>query len=251
MNSRTSICSVAGTSYECDNWSSEQYPVIDLLGETDVPLFANNDDIWNYHVNKLASLILDSNETQTLKPRENLDLGNSYALEVKEIYIDSEKVWLEFTKDGQPVSSQNVSIDTDDNSTWTVVLDNVQGENNIVVMKVHVKQLFVGTETSVVWIDGIWLIDYANARTLNIEGQIGEFTLEQIISGVNTSNPGSLVFGNASVADNASTADDAHSSDLPTFPSPEKGQVKFTDKSTGSQTSWYWNFWRYITIKDK
>lgn len=230
VSNGTTICNVVGADYESDSWSNEQYPVINLFGEEYVPLFSKDDEIWDAHVNKLASLVLDSNETHTLKPGENVDLGNDYSLEVREIDIDGENVWLELTRGGQHVANKTVSIDTDDNKTWTVTLDNVQGENNVVVMKVHVKQLFVGAESSIVWIDGVWLIDYANSRTLNIGDKLGEFTLEEIISGVDKSNFGSLVFENSS---------------------PEKGQVKFTDKNAGSPTSWYWNFLKYITIKSK
>ncbi|WP_054864466.1 S-layer protein domain-containing protein [Methanosarcina barkeri] len=191
-------CNVVSTSYKCSSWSNERYPVIDLFGETNVPLLANNDSIWQSHVDKLARLMVDSNETYTLKNGEKFDFGNGYALKVRQIDIDSEKVWLEFTKDGQHIADQNLSVNTsDENKTWTVTLDNVQGENNIVVMKVHVKQLFVGVENCIVFIDGIWLIDYANARTLNIGDEIGGLTLQQIINGTNSSNLGSLIFKNA------------------------------------------------------
>lgn len=207
-------------------------------------------------------MILDSNETHTLKPGETLDLGNGYALEVREIDIDSEDVLLEFTKDGQHVSDQNVLVDADGNSTWTVTLDNVQGENDVVVMKINVKQVFVGTETSVIWIDGIWLIDYASARTLTIGDKIGEFTLKQIIGGVDASDSGSLVFVNISVTDATSVANsilvanetsvyDSLAIDFSVSPSREKELAKFTNKSTGLPTSWYWNFWRAFNIKSK
>ncbi|HWQ48601.1 MAG TPA: S-layer protein domain-containing protein [Methanosarcina sp.] len=192
--SNDNICNVVGTHYQCSTWSNEQYPVIDLFGEKNVPLLANHGNIWNAHVNKLAKLILDSNATYTLKNDEKIDLGQGYALEAKQIDIDNEKVWLEFTKDGKYVANQNISTNTNSNKTWNVVLDNVQGENNTVVMKVHVKQLFVGVEDCIIFIDGIWLIDYANARTLNIGDEVGGFTLQQIINGTSSSNLGSLIF---------------------------------------------------------
>lgn len=116
-------------------------------------------------------------------------------------------------------------------------------------MKVHVKQLFVGTETSVIWIDGIWLIDYANARTLKIGDKIGEFTLEQIISGTDSSNLGSLAFKNASVADDASVNDDSSDDNSSSSTSLERGLAKFTNKNTESTTSWHWNFWEYIIMR--
>lgn len=245
VSNGTLTCNVTGSSYKCDSWSGEQYPVIDLFGEKYVPLFTPDGNLWALHVNKLASLILDSNETHTLKPGEKVDLGHGYALEVKQINIDNEDVWLEFTKDGQYVADKNVSVDDNDNKTWTVTLDNVQGENNIVIMKVHVKNLFVGTETSVVWIDGFWLIDYANARILNIGDKFGEFTLEQVISGVDASYPGSLVFKNTTIDD------DLKSYTLSVSPSPEMEQITVTNKTAGFSNSWYWNFWRFITMKSR
>ncbi|WP_255336623.1 S-layer protein domain-containing protein [Methanosarcina sp. KYL-1] len=259
VSHRTVTCNVTDTGYECDSWSDERYPVIDLFGEKYVPLLANNDDLRDAHVNKLAGLVLDSNETHTLEKGEKLDLGHGYALEARQIVdnIDSGEVWLEFTRDGQHVADRNISVDSEDNKTWTVVLDNVQGENDIVVMKVHVRQSFVGMEKRIVWIDGIWLIDYANAMTLNIGDEYGEFTLEQIISGVDASNPGSLVFGNASIADNASVtdnssaADDASVTDLSSSGTSGNEPVKSTGKITGSPTSWYWDLWRCITMRSK
>lgn len=242
------IYDVVDTNYECGSWSNEQFPVIDLFGEKYVPLFASNDDIREAHVNKLAGLVLDSNDTYTLEKGEKLDLGRGYALEARQITdnIDSGKVWLEFTRDGQHVADQNISVnyqnisvDSENNKTWTVSLDNVQGENDIVVMKVHVRQVFVGTEKSIIWIDGVWLIDYANARTLNIGDKFGEFTLEEIINGVDESNPGSLVFENISVSDLSSSA------------APGKEPDKSTDKSTGSFTSWCRDLWTCITMKCK
>ncbi len=195
-SSITNVCDVAGTDYKSESWSNEQYPVIDLFGEKEVPLFTTNGSIGNVHVNKLAKLILDDNETYTLTDGEKLDLGNGYALEAKQININNEEIWFEFSKDGKYITDQIVSASNEGNRTWTVTLDNVQGENNIVVMKVHIKNLFVGAETRVVWIDGLWLTDYTNATTLKVGDKIGEFTLENIVSGVNTSNMGSLVFEN-------------------------------------------------------
>jgi len=195
-NNCSKICNVVGTHYQCSTWSNEQYPVIDLFGEKNIPLLANYDPMWKCHIDKLAKLVLDSNATYTLKTGEKLDLGQGYALEVEKIDIDNEKVWLEFTRDGKYIADQNVSTTTDSNKTWNVTLDNVQGENNIVVMKVYVNQLFAGAVDNIVQIKGIWLIDYANARTLNVGDEIGGFTLQQIINGTNLSNLGSLVFGN-------------------------------------------------------
>jgi S-layer protein (TIGR01567 family) len=200
VSSNTTVCNVIGTSYECSSWSNEKYSVISLFGEEKVPLLADHHEIWNSSVNKLATLVTDSNATQTLKTGEKVDLGYGYILKVKRIDAESEKVWLEFSRNGRHIADQNISVNVDSNKTWTVTQDNVQGENNIAVMKVHVNQLFVGVESSLVKIDGIWLIDYTNAKTLKIGDKIKRFSLEKIINGTNSSNLGSLVFESVTVS---------------------------------------------------
>ncbi|AKB83108.1 hypothetical protein MSBR3_2530 [Methanosarcina barkeri 3] len=239
MNNSSVTCNIVGTNYKCDSWSSEQYPLIRLFEENYVPLFANNSSIWQSNINKLAKLVLDSNETYTLEPKEKLDLDHGYALEAKKIDIVNETVLLELTRDGQHVAEKNISISTEDNKTWSIVLDNIQGENDTVVMKVHVKQLFVGTEKSIVWIDGIWLIDYANAITLNIGDKLEGFTLEKIIGGVDEADPGSLTFESVSTS-NCSAPSDS-----------EKVPAKFTNKSMESSILWCKEFWGYISMKSK
>ena len=194
VSSMTNAYDAVDTNYKLG--PDEQYPVIDLSGEKYVPLFTTNGNIGNIHINKLAKLLLDSNESYILKDGEKLDLGQGYALESKQIDIDGMKVWLEFTKDGKHVADQTISVKPDSNKTWTVALDNVQGENNIVVMKVHINNLFAGAVDNIVRIDGLWLTDYVNAKSLKVGDRIGEFTLEKIVNGANTPNLGSLVFKN-------------------------------------------------------
>ena len=175
----TVVINAIGTNYKYNGWSDEQYPVIDLFGEEYVPLFTSNGNIKYSHVDKLAKLVLDSNTNYALKTGEKLDLGKGYTLEVMQVDNDGKKVWLEFSKDGQYVDDQIVATDYGDH-TWTLKLDKIQGEDNIVVMKVHVNQIISNASGSILQIDGIWLIDYANAKTLNIYNKLGAFTLSEI-----------------------------------------------------------------------
>jgi S-layer protein (TIGR01567 family) len=140
------------------NWGT--YNVICLFGEQYVPLKPTD-------ASKLFKLILDSNNEYTLKTGDVLDLGEGYTLEVKQIDVDGEKLWLEFDKDGQYVDDRVVSVDGGGYSTWNVKLDNIQGENDVTVLKVHFKRIFQDTVNNIAEIDGIWLIDYANI--LNVE----------------------------------------------------------------------------------
>lgn len=195
-NSEDSI-NVVGTYYKCGSWSKEQYPLTKLFGENYVPLLPNNEKIWNAHVNKLAKLVLDlpsEDEKYTLRTGEILDLGSGYALETKQVDVDGQMVWFEFTKDGEFVDDEIIKVGDSSDNTWSINLDDIQGVNNVVVFKVHTNQIFQGAVDSIVQIDGIWLIDYANAKTLKTGDKFGKFTLKEIVSGVDASNLGSLVF---------------------------------------------------------
>ena len=142
------------------------YSVIGFFADKYIPLKSND-------VSKLAKLVLDTDNKYTLKTGEQLDLGDGYTLEAKQVDVNGNKVWLEFDKDGQYVDDQIISTDNGSN-TWTCELDGIQGEDNVPVLKVHVNQVFQGAVDSIAQIDAIWLIDYANAMTINSDDEFGK-----------------------------------------------------------------------------
>jgi S-layer protein (TIGR01567 family) len=147
----------------------DQYPVIGFFAEEYIPLKEDKAD-------KLAKLILDSDDKYTIRTGEQLDLGEGYTIEAKQVDVDGEKVWLEFQKDGEFVDDEIISVATGSNATntWEVELDDIQDEDDIVVLRVHVNQVFQGAVDSIAQIEGIWLIDYANAMTIESDDEFGD-----------------------------------------------------------------------------
>lgn len=230
-------CNVVSTNYECDSWSDKQYPLINLFGEEDVPLLVDNDPIWKCHVDKLAKLVLDSDERHTLKTGEKLDLGQGYSIQAKQIDVEGKRVLLEFDKNEQYIDD-TIVLTYPNEHNWTCFRDKIQDENNVPVLKVYVSDVYQDGNDGVAQIDGIWLIDYENAKTLKVGDKIGEWTLEKIVSGTNSSNLGSLAFKKTQNVDFSSST-------------PEKEPVISTNKSTESSVPWYWDFWKFITSKGK
>ena len=154
--------------YEYENaiagWN--QYSIIGFFGRAYIPLKSN-------FANKLAKLVLDSDDKYTIITGEPLNLGQGYAIEAKQIDVDGEKVWLEFTKDGEFVDDEIISLDSGD-ATWEVELDDIQDEDNVVVLRVHVNRVFQGAVDSIAQIEGLWLMDYANAMTIESDDEFGE-----------------------------------------------------------------------------
>jgi S-layer protein (TIGR01567 family) len=155
---------IGQTDYKYGDWGN--YSVLGFFADKYIPLKSND-------ASKLAKLVLDSDDKYTLKTGDKLDLGDGYTLEAKQVDVDGKKVWLEFDKDGQYVDDQIVSTDSGD-STWTCKVDNVQGEDNVPVLKVHVNQVFQGAVDSIAQVDGLWLIDYANAIKIDTSDEFGK-----------------------------------------------------------------------------
>ncbi|MDR7664322.1 S-layer protein domain-containing protein [Methanosarcina sp. Z-7115] len=152
--------------YDASDAFNGTYPVLGFFAQKYVPLKSND-------ASKLAKLVLDSDDKYTLKTGETLDLGEGYSLQAKQVDVDGDKVWLELDKDGQYVDDQIVSTDSGDH-IWTCEVDDVQGEDNVPVLKVHVNQVFQGAVDSIAQIDGLWLIDYANAMKIDTSDEFGK-----------------------------------------------------------------------------
>jgi len=69
-----------------------------------------------------------------------------------------------------------ISVGTDGNTTgntWEVELDDIEDEDDVVVLRVHVNQVFQGAVDSIAQIEGLWLIDYANSMTIESDDEFG------------------------------------------------------------------------------
>ncbi len=166
--------SIENVDYEYFNVDAgwDQYPVIGFFAEEYVPLKENKAD-------KLSKLVLDSDDKYTIRTGEIIKLGEGYSIEAKQVDVDGEKVWLEFTRDGEFVDDEIISVATTTgsnttSSTWDVELDDIEDEDDVIVLKVHINQVFQGAVDSIAQIEGIWLIDYANAMTIESDDEFGK-----------------------------------------------------------------------------
>ncbi|MFY1110842.1 MAG: S-layer protein domain-containing protein [Methanosarcinaceae archaeon] len=193
-------CKVASTGYKYEgDWKGQEYPVIGFFGEKYIPLRSAEKEIWECNPEKIAKLILDDDQKYTLRAGDTLDLGEGYALNVKQFDVDREKVWLEFTKDGEYVDDEIISVTAetpDELKTWAVELDNIEGEDDVIVMRVHVNQIFHDVVGGIVQIEGIWLIDYYNAFTIELGDNFGKLDVVEMKDGSGPNDPGYLMFRN-------------------------------------------------------
>ena len=142
---------IQNVDYEYDGWVGT-YPKMGFLAEEYVPV--------NDQPDVLSKLLLDSNDKYTLRVGQTLDLGEGYTLTPKQIDVEGDKVWLELSKDGEYLDDQVITVTGTDvaNSTWDYEEDDVGGEDDVVIMRAHVNEVFQGQVDSLAVIEGLWLI---------------------------------------------------------------------------------------------
>ncbi|MCD4821527.1 MAG: PGF-pre-PGF domain-containing protein [Methanococcoides sp.] len=237
--------------YESSAWEGETYPIMGFFGNEYVPLKDNPD--------KLARLILNNNNQHTLHMGDKLNLGWGYALELKQIDAEGDKATIEFTKDGILIERKVIA----EESTWISNQD-VAGENNVEVLRVHVTDVFQGQIFSLIIIEGIWLIDYQEVFEINADDEFGVFEIDTIdVTSFCLMNydPITLIKNSTQELVEGLEFKVMDSDDFLTFyllktetippiayfmSNVTSGDaplvVQFTDESTNNPTSWEWDF---------
>ena len=197
----TYTTTVAFQNYDYDGWydvaapgTNYGYGIIGFFAEPYVALGTKNVHAptappistppADVKANKLAKLLIDDDEKYTLKTGANLELGGGYSLIVDQIDVAGNKAYLKLMKDGQEINSSIVNTNetkTLNSSTWILSMT-ILGEKDMQVMRVHVKDVFQGTESSLVEIDGLWMVDYMNAIEVKSDDKYGKFEADSISS---------------------------------------------------------------------
>jgi S-layer protein (TIGR01567 family) len=163
--------SIESVDYASGNLNG-QYNVMGLFAEKYVPLDNNTPD-------KLSKLLLDSSSKYTLRTGTALQLPGGYALTAKQIDVDGNKVWMEFTKDGEFIEDEILDVSSG-TVVWTYEADDVAGEDDVVVMRVAVTNVFQGQVDSLAVIDGVWLMDYENVLEIETDDKFDKLEVVTI-----------------------------------------------------------------------
>ncbi len=175
--SKFHIIKLTPVPFACQNndWSGQKYKIAKLFDEKGEEFVALSAEISN----KFSKLVIDNNDKYTIRVGEILDLGEGYALEIKQISSNDDKIWVEFTKDGQFIDDEILDL-KNNGSTWDVKLDSIEDEDDILVLKVHFANIFHGNDDNLVQIQGLWLIDYENAFTIERGDEFGDLEVCEI-----------------------------------------------------------------------
>jgi S-layer protein (TIGR01567 family) len=142
------------TSYCIEGWMAEEYVAIGTGGSAAA------------NANKLTKLLVEfesSSDKKTLATGEAWDLGGGFTLTAKQIDLQSNKVWLSLAKNGKEMDSSVIDANTDSRYMYT---EDIPGVSDVVVFFCNVDAVFRGTESSLVQVKYVFLI---NNKVLSVE----------------------------------------------------------------------------------
>ena len=138
--------------------------------------FAVDDD-----VDTLSEILMDDDNSRTMRTGEALELGEGYALTPQQIDVDGNKVWLELTKDGEFVKDKIISTSgnaSQANKTWFYDQD-VADTEDVVTLMVHIDEVFQGQVDSLCVIKGVFQIS-DEALEIESDDEFGELEVTSV-----------------------------------------------------------------------
>ena len=158
--------------FEFDDWGV--YQVIGFMADkyfagyitTDETKSLFNKNISLLNEGELRKVLIDSDDESTIQSGSVLSLEEGYELQIKQVDIDGNKVYLGLSKDGEEIDSKVVSPqDSLKSSTYEYKVD-ISGEDVPIIMA-HVSNVFASTESNLVTIDGLFQLSdtYASVES--------------------------------------------------------------------------------------
>jgi S-layer protein (TIGR01567 family) len=163
LNYKTEILQVA---YKADFDNEEvygstyptTYPSIGFFGDRYVSLSDESPD-------EIVKLLLDSDDKHLIRTSFSLELPEGYELTAKQIDVEGNKVWMELSQNGEFIEDEVIDLSRGP-VTWEYYQD-VGDEDNVIVFRLLVTDVFMGEVDEFVDVEGIWLIDFENP--INVE----------------------------------------------------------------------------------
>ena len=151
------VTSPTKTDFDYKNWGS--YQVIGFMAEKYFAGYSKQnstvigDDVSLISDGILAKILTDSNDKKSANAGEALALEEGYSLNIKEVDVNGNSVWVQLEKDGNVVDEGLVPSGQD-----YIYKTDLGKATDVPLIIVHFGSIFSGTETSAVFIQGIFQI---------------------------------------------------------------------------------------------
>lgn len=144
------------TEFEFGDWGS--YQVIGFMAERYFAGYTENssfikDEVSVISEGQLSKILIDSNDKKSLYTGSSLILEEGYSLNIVEVDVNGNTVWVQLEKDGDVIDDGFLSSNSD-----YVYETELGAAEDVPLIAVHLAQVFSGTETNAVFVEGIFQI---------------------------------------------------------------------------------------------
>jgi S-layer protein (TIGR01567 family) len=178
------------TKFEHKNWGT--YQVIGFMAERYFAGYTGNstfvnDDISVISDGQLSKILIDSDDKRSLYTGSTLILEEGYSLNIVEVDVNGNKVWVQLEKDGDVIDNGFLSSNSD-----YVYKTSLGKTEDVPLIAVHLAQIFQGTETSAVFVEGIFQVSDKYVQIKNGD-DFGKMEVSSTSSsGITMKNPNSI-----------------------------------------------------------
>ncbi|MFY1110874.1 MAG: S-layer protein domain-containing protein, partial [Methanosarcinaceae archaeon] len=143
------------TDFEYNDW--ESYQVIGFMAEKYFAGYKNStpvdDDISLIKEGILAKVLTDTDDKESAYSGSSFILEDGYALNIVEVDVNGDTVWIQLEKDGDVVDDDFLASNDD-----YVYEADLGDADDVPIIIAHIGTVFAGQETSAVFIEGIFQI---------------------------------------------------------------------------------------------
>ncbi len=135
--------------YEYDGWGT--YQIVGFMGDK---YYAGSGSDSLMKNGNLSKVLLDSDDSNNYNVGQYLALEEGYSVKIDQIDVNGNSAYLVVEKDGKEVGSGIVNT----NNNATFVYEKKISNVNTPFIMIHVRSVFMGTESSLITIDGVFQI---------------------------------------------------------------------------------------------
>ncbi|WP_340819209.1 S-layer protein domain-containing protein [Methanolobus sp. WCC4] len=145
------------TDFDHSDWGS--YQVIGFMAEKYFAGYTDNtsidgvEEVSMMSAGQLSKILIDDDDKDSVYAGASLELEEGYSLNIVEVDVNGNSVYVTLTKDGDDVDSAVVSSGDD-----YVYEDDLGDADDVAMVIVHFDEVFSGTETNAVFVEGIFQI---------------------------------------------------------------------------------------------
>ncbi|HOW14485.1 S-layer protein domain-containing protein [Methanosarcina sp.] len=168
------------TDFEYNSWGS--YQIIGFMAEKYFAGYSEEnstvigDDISLISDGVLTKILIDSDDKESAYSGDSFELEDGYSLNIVEVDVNGKSVWVQLEKDGDVVDDGFISSGED-----YIYKTEIGEAEDVPIIIVHFGTVFAGTETSAVFIQGIFQVS-DNYVEISNGDSYGEMEVKSISS---------------------------------------------------------------------